>query len=495
MPKKFAYKAVAAGLLISLSGTAFAALSDQWYIGIGGGMSVLQPEASDSSVDVDDKNGQLGTIFFGKDFDSRSSGQFQLYSLGESSFDDGQSTASYVGGDASLLYRFFDSRDRRERGAVFGTSFYGRFGFGFLNRDSDLPLDDDAPVYFGVGAGLETYFTHNLGMRLEAMYHETDAASASLSLVTRFGGHRSRPPVRPPAVVPSAPVAVTPPTSNPVAEPVPAPDAIPGPASNPTPEPDVAAAPGSLPSTQPESTTASIPDISAELPPPGVTAPEQGPGSSESPLDLTALQDTADQAANAAPPSAETIYPAVEVLGNTQEIEQIEPEAPASDVSAPTIPPAANTAAIAPLLPNADSDGDGINDIRDRCPDSTPGYPVNTRGCPLYAGLLPDVTFQDGTAEFDASSFAVLDRLAQTLNEHPDSAIEIVAHTDNSGTEQQQSALTRQRLRSVGLYLVNLGISQERLLLRSFGGKRPAFDNDTADGRRRNNRIEVFENP
>ncbi len=73
--------------------------------------------------------------------------------------------------------------------------------------------------------------------------------------------------------------------------------------------------------------------------------------------------------------------------------------------------------------------------------------------------------------------------------------IELVAHTDNLGTEAEQSELTRQRLRSIGVYLVRHGISQDRLLLRSYGGSRPVFDNSTTEGRRRNNRIEVFENP
>ncbi len=456
MPKTFAYKAVAASLLISLSSTVSAALSDQWYIGVGGGASLLQPEASDSSIDVEDKDGQVGTVYFGKDFDSRSSGQFQLYSFGESTFDDGQSNASYFGGDASLLYRFYDSRDWRQRGAVFGASFYGRFGFGFLDRDSDLPLDDDTPVYFGAGAGLETYFTNNLGLRLEALYHETDVASATLTLVTRFGGHRSRPIVRPPTVPPPEPVAIP--------SPVTTPSAVPVPETSVEPQPPLA------------------------LPTPPDEAVDQS--------SALALQDTDDS------------FPDVEIMGTTQE-NTTQPESAANadtgaGLQTPTSPVDPITTAtattplatpVAPPLQNADSDGDGVNDVRDRCPDSNSGYPVNTRGCPLFAGLMPDLTFQDGSAEFDDSSFVVLDRLVQTLEDYPDTYIEIVAHTDNSGSEVEQSDLTRQRLRSIGLYLVNRGISQDRLLLRSFGGKRPAFDNTTADGRRRNNRIEVFENP
>ena len=492
MLKKFAYKAVAASLLVSLSGMASAALSDQWYIGIGGGISQLQPEATDASIDVDDKNGQVGTIYVGKDFDSRSSGQFQLYSLGESSFDDGQSTASYIGGDASLLYRFFDSRDRRARGAVFGASFYGRFGFGFLDRDSDLPLDNDAPVYFGAGAGVETYFTNNLGLRLEALYHETDTASATLSLITRFGGHRSRSPARPPAIATPIPVPV--PTPEATAAPEPASVATTSPVNKPTALP----LPSNVPDQIPETPAAPAPAV-VPLPAPATdldtaTLPEQGPGSAESPLNLPTL-DTLDQTSNpesvAVAPDTDFGFPDVEIMGSTQETTA--QTDPAALEPFPAVTPLPEPSA-APV-PLVDSDGDGVTDDKDRCPDSTRNYPVSTRGCPLFAGLLPDLTFQDDSAEFDETSYVVLDKLAKTLMDYPDTFIEVVAHTDNSGPEAEQSALTRQRLRSVGLYLVNRGISQDRLLLRSFGGKRPAFDNATADGRRRNNRIEIFENP
>ena len=142
-----------------------------------------------------------------------------------------------------------------------------------------------------------------------------------------------------------------------------------------------------------------------------------------------------------------------------------------------------------------DSDADGVTDDLDQCPDSAPGYPVNARGCPAFGGMLPGLNFNDRTADLPCASYAILDKLVQKLNDYPNTYIELVAHTDNVGTEAGQSELTRQRLRSIGVYLVRHGINQERLLLRSYGGSRPVFDNSTAEGRRRNNRIEVFENP
>ena len=73
--------------------------------------------------------------------------------------------------------------------------------------------------------------------------------------------------------------------------------------------------------------------------------------------------------------------------------------------------------------------------------------------------------------------------------------IELVSHTDNTGTEAEQSRRTRGRLKSIGIYLVSKGVRSRQLVLRSYAAKRPKFDNATVQGRRANNRIEIVERP
>ena len=236
-------------------------MGDQWYIGTGGGIAHLQPDPDDTSIDLDEDYGNAGTVFLGWDFDRRSSGQIQLYSLGEATFDDGQSSAGYIAGDVSLLYRFFDSRDRAPRGTVFGASVYGRFGLGLLERDSDLPLSNDTPVYFGAGGGIEAYLTHNLGVRLEVLYQETDAATATLSIVGRFGGRRQPAPLAAPMAKPAPVTAPTPSVTN-------SSIASPGPTISPL--------------TQTPALTG-IPD------PQAMAGPQGGDGSADAPLNLSPL--------------------------------------------------------------------------------------------------------------------------------------------------------------------------------------------------------------
>ena len=140
-----------------------------------------------------------------------------------------------------------------------------------------------------------------------------------------------------------------------------------------------------------------------------------------------------------------------------------------------------------------DEDADGIADAQDICLQSPPGYPVKDNGCPLLDGVLTGVKFEDGTSDLVTGASKQLDFLANLLMEFPKASIELHAHSDDRGAIRDQAILTRARLRTVGTYLMSRGISANRLVLRSFGGTRPLFDNEIAAGRANNNRIEVVE--
>jgi len=146
-----------------------------------------------------------------------------------------------------------------------------------------------------------------------------------------------------------------------------------------------------------------------------------------------------------------------------------------------------------PLPGDGDLDGDGVDDASDQCPDSKPGLPVRSDGCGLLNGVLTGLQFEASTATLSPSSFRQLDFLADVLVRNPEARIQLLAHTDNSGTKVEQANRTRSRIRTVATYLVSKGVSARRLTLRSLGGENPRYDNGTAEGRQANNRIEVME--
>ncbi len=389
----------AAFVLLGLNSGEALGFGDQWYIGIAGGASWLQPNPEEPGLDPSVRAGEVGSFILGRDIDDRSSAQLQFYSLGESELENGE-IVDFFAADASILYRLYDSRDRSLTRSSRALTFYGRFALGFLERDTEVPLSDDAGVYFGAGAGVEFFFNDHISVRAEGLYHERDASSGTLALVARFGGVRGRNAQRP----------ITPP-----------------------PVPSTASAP-----SQDAGTLPTVPAV------PGVT---------DTPVTVT-------------PPTS-----------NLPETISV----PAPNSTAQVLPSA------------ADADGDGVADAADQCANSRAGYPVRETGCALFDGVLSGVTFLPNTSTLVASAYSQLDDLANVLSQYPNARVELLAHTDNKGSVREQAIITRARLRSVGTYLVQRGIKANRLVLRSFGGTRPLYDNSSQAGQDANNRIELIE--
>jgi len=104
---------------------------------------------------------------------------------------------------------------------------------------------------------------------------------------------------------------------------------------------------------------------------------------------------------------------------------------------------------------------------------------------------LPDVTFAVDSTEISPSFQSALDRVAQSMVQYPDSLIDVYGHTDSTGSDQYNMALSQRRADAVSRYLISRGVSSARLQAKGMGESYPVADNATADGRARNRRVEV----
>ncbi|HBE41388.1 MAG TPA: hypothetical protein DDW27_09325 [Bacteroidales bacterium] len=104
--------------------------------------------------------------------------------------------------------------------------------------------------------------------------------------------------------------------------------------------------------------------------------------------------------------------------------------------------------------------------------------------------VLNNILFQTGKAILTAGSYTELDRLAGILQENSLMRIEISGHTDNTGSLGLNSRLSEERAKAVVDYLIQKGISSERLEFRGYGPQQPIADNTSAEGRARNRRVE-----
>lgn len=85
-----------------------------------------------------------------------------------------------------------------------------------------------------------------------------------------------------------------------------------------------------------------------------------------------------------------------------------------------------------------------------------------------------------------------LDKLLVVLNSYSDTDIEIQGHTDSKGSKEYNQTLSEQRARTVSAYLSAEGIAQSRLSIKGFGESLPKYENNTAEGRTENRRVEFL---
>jgi len=154
--------------------------------------------------------------------------------------------------------------------------------------------------------------------------------------------------------------------------------------------------------------------------------------------------------------------------------------------------------------PDPDNDGDGVLDHLDRCPDTPAGVAVDEFGCPepeaeaapeiraLDSGLvLEGVTFKSGSAQVLPSSLAVLQKVADSLKQHPEVRVEVQGHTDAAGSAEFNRDLSARRAIAVRDFLIQLGVSPSRVTAVGLGEDYPVTTNATAEGRAKNRRVEL----
>jgi outer membrane protein OmpA-like peptidoglycan-associated protein len=163
---------------------------------------------------------------------------------------------------------------------------------------------------------------------------------------------------------------------------------------------------------------------------------------------------------------------------------------------------------------NADTDGDGLNDGQE-----VNKYKTNPLNRDTDAGSIDDGTevrrgtnpldpsddiakvvevpleFQGITFGFDRSDISaeaegILNQTVPVLEQYTNVYVEIAGHTDNIGTDAYNQKLSERRAEAVKVWLVSKGISADRITTIGYGESKPKVENNTADNRRINRRIE-----
>ncbi len=85
-----------------------------------------------------------------------------------------------------------------------------------------------------------------------------------------------------------------------------------------------------------------------------------------------------------------------------------------------------------------------------------------------------------------------LTKFAASLNENPDTDVQVYGYTDNTGSMAANEKVSTGRAESVRVYLVNSGVSSTRISAQGLPMDYYIADNSTAEGRAQNRRVEVY---
>src|SRR3954469_12257924 len=107
------------------------------------------------------------------------------------------------------------------------------------------------------------------------------------------------------------------------------------------------------------------------------------------------------------------------------------------------------------------------------------GVSVTRMGDNITLNLPSNITFALNSADLNAQFFNALDGVSMVLKEYDKTVVEVAGHTDSSGSDQYNQALSERRAQAVAGYLGSHGVKTQRLITIGAGEGHPVASNDT----------------
>jgi outer membrane protein OmpA-like peptidoglycan-associated protein len=120
---------------------------------------------------------------------------------------------------------------------------------------------------------------------------------------------------------------------------------------------------------------------------------------------------------------------------------------------------------------------------------------VTNTGSQLIVTLPQDILFGVDSASVGIQSQQDLQAVARSLNNYPNTTVNVVGHTDNTGDAAYNQDLSERRAQAVAQVLVGSGVSAARINTIGQGEDRPIASNQTPEGRQQNRRVEIVITP
>ncbi|QIB49704.1 OmpA family protein [Pseudomonas sp. OIL-1] len=119
------------------------------------------------------------------------------------------------------------------------------------------------------------------------------------------------------------------------------------------------------------------------------------------------------------------------------------------------------------------------------------GVQVIRNGDNLQLVMPGNITFASSSSDISSSFYPTLNSLVRVFKEFDRNGIDIVGHTDSTGSMELNMRLSRERATSVASYLTGQGIAGPRISSSGVGPSQPIASNDSQSGRAQNRRVEI----
>nr|WP_315470976.1 OmpA family protein [uncultured Sphingorhabdus sp.] len=119
------------------------------------------------------------------------------------------------------------------------------------------------------------------------------------------------------------------------------------------------------------------------------------------------------------------------------------------------------------------------------------GVNVTREGDNLVLDMPSEVTFGVDSTNIDAGFRNTLDQVASTLTQYEKTYVDVMGHTDSTGSDAYNQTLSERRASAVADYLSIRGVQSVRLATRGYGESQPKASNLDPAGRSANRRVEI----
>ena len=119
------------------------------------------------------------------------------------------------------------------------------------------------------------------------------------------------------------------------------------------------------------------------------------------------------------------------------------------------------------------------------------GVSVTRQGNNIVLNMPSNITFGVDSANISGDFYQALNSVNLVLKEYDKTLVEVMGHTDSTGSREHNQALSERRARSVSQYFASRDIKQLRLATYGHGEDYPVASNNTEQGRSQNRRVEI----